>query len=341
MNRNTLHAHKSLLKAWTPQKAINALLLSFSYHLSRWRKRPNMWGRPFSVSIEPTTSCNLRCPECPSGLRSFTRPTGMLSPELFHDFLNQTQSHLVFLNFYFQGEPFLHPKFLDLVGHCVQRSIFTSTSTNAHYLTLQMAERVVDSGLHRLIISLDGASQEVYAAYRKGGQVERVLEGIKNVAEARKSKGKLNPEIVVQNLLVKPNLHEKKQVEMLAKSLGADRVVFKTAQVYDLKADHNLVPDEPEFSRYKKTNDGRLEIKNPLLNQCWRMWSGCVLTWDGKVVPCCFDKDASHQMGTLQQTPFIEIWQSKAYQNFRRAILSSRSEIDICKNCTEGTKVWA
>ncbi|MFZ4060329.1 MAG: SPASM domain-containing protein [Bacteroidia bacterium] len=341
MNRNTRAAHKALLKAWTPRKAKNALRILLSYYLSRWRRIPMMMGFPFSVSIEPTTSCNLRCPECPSGLRSFSRPTGMLSPDLFNAFLNQTEGHLVYLNFYFQGEPFLHPTFLDLVEGSVRRSIFTSTSTNAHYLNVKTAERVVDSGLHRLIISLDGASQDVYAAYRKGGQVEKVLEGIKNVAEARKRKGKLNPEIVVQNLLVKPNIHEKQQVELLAKSLGADRVVFKTAQVYDLKADHYLVPDEPEFSRYKKTEGGGLEIKNPLLNQCWRMWSGCVITWDGKVVPCCFDKDASHQMGTLQEAPFVKIWQSESYQNFRRAILSSRSEIDICKNCTEGTKVWA
>jgi radical SAM protein with 4Fe4S-binding SPASM domain len=265
----------------------------------------------------------------------------MLSTELFDAFLNQTEAHLVYLNFYFQGEPFLHPEFLNLVERCVRRSIFTSTSTNAHFLSSQTAERLVESGLHRLIVSLDGASQEVYAAYRKGGNIDKVLEGIKNVATARKRLGKSNPEIVVQNLLVKPNIHEKEQVEILAKSLGADRVVFKTAQVYDLKADHHLVPEEPKYSRYKRTENGRLEIKNPLLNQCWRMWSGCVITWDGRVVPCCFDKDATHQMGSIQQVPFAQIWHSNAYYSFRKAILRSRSEIDMCKNCTEGTKVWA
>jgi radical SAM protein with 4Fe4S-binding SPASM domain len=341
MNRFTLSAHASLIKAWTPLKFKNAAQIFFDYYISRWKKYPTMRGLPFSVSVEPTTSCNLRCPECPSGLRSFTRPTGMLSPDLFDHFLKQTHSHLVYLNFYFQGEPFLHPTFLDLVERCVQRSIFTSTSTNAHYLTHQMAEKVVESGLHRLIISLDGASQEVYSAYRKGGAIEKVLQGIKNVAEARKRLKKSNPEIVVQNLLVKPNIHEKQQVETIAKSLGADRVVFKTAQVYDLQADHQLVPDEPQFSRYKRTASGKLEIKNALLNQCWRMWSGCVVTWDGRVVPCCFDKDATHQMGSIKDKPFAQIWHSVAYDAFRMAILKSRSEIDMCKNCTEGTKVWA
>jgi radical SAM protein with 4Fe4S-binding SPASM domain len=70
------------------------------------------------------------------------------------------------------------------------------------------------------------------------------------------------------------------------------------------------------------------------------MWSGCVITWDGLVVPCCFDKDAKHRFGDLKNESFKKIWQSDHYNNFRNAILRSRGEIDICKNCSEGTKVW-
>ncbi|MFZ9700183.1 MAG: radical SAM/SPASM domain-containing protein [Flavobacteriales bacterium] len=341
MNTYSFAAHKALIQSWSVHRAVNALLILLSFWLSRIQKRPIIWGLPFSLSVEPTTSCNLRCPECPSGLRSFTRPTGMLDAKVFQPFLDSIAHHVVYLNFYFQGEPFLHPKFLDLVNLAVQRNIFTSTSTNAHYLTPKMAERVVESGLHRIIISLDGASQEVYQNYRIGGQVEKVLEGIHNIHQARVIAGKKTPEIVVQNLLVKPNIHEKDLVEAKAKELGADRVVFKTAQVYDLVADHPLVPDESKYSRYRATSAGTLEIKNPLLNQCWRMWSGCVMTWDGRIVPCCFDKDATHQMGNIQEKKLAHIWKDKPYTNFRKAILQSRSKIDICTNCTEGTKVWA
>jgi radical SAM protein with 4Fe4S-binding SPASM domain len=78
-----------------------------------------------------------------------------------------------------------------------------------------------------------------------------------------------------------------------------------------------------------------------MLNHCWRLWHSTVITWDGLVVPCCFDKDAKHQLGDLKSTSFKELWQSDAYNNFRASVLRSRSEIDICKNCTEGTKVWA
>jgi len=71
------------------------------------------------------------------------------------------------------------------------------------------------------------------------------------------------------------------------------------------------------------------------------MWSSCVITWDGRVVPCCFDKDADFVLGKLNIESFNTIWQGKAYNAFRKNLLESRSNIEMCKNCSEGTKVWA
>lgn len=116
---------------------------------------------------------------------------------------------------------------------------------------------------------------------------------------------------------------------------------IKTAQIYDFENGHDLIPEQETYSRYKKGASGKYEIKNELLNQCWRMWQGCVITWDGKIVPCCFDKDAKYQLGNLQTERFESIWYSEAYTNFRRSVLKSRNQIDICTNCTEGTKVWS
>jgi radical SAM protein with 4Fe4S-binding SPASM domain len=101
------------------------------------------------------------------------------------------------------------------------------------------------------------------------------------------------------------------------------------------------MPNNERYSRYRQKADGTFEIKNKLLNQCWKMWHSCVITWDGKVVPCCFDKDAHFVLGDLTRNSFDEIWNSTEYNEFRTSILRSRSEIEICKNCTEGTKVWA
>jgi radical SAM protein with 4Fe4S-binding SPASM domain len=127
----------------------------------------------------------------------------------------------------------------------------------------------------------------------------------------------------------------------LANALEVDEVKLKTAQIYDYENGSDLIPETEKYARYKKNDNGKYEIKNPLLNHCWKLWHSCVITWDGMIVPCCFDKDASHKMGSLKQHSFKEIWNNPAYLQFRKNILKSRKEIDICKNCTEGLEVWA
>jgi len=58
------------------------------------------------------------------------------------------------------------------------------------------------------------------------------------------------------------------------------------------------------------------------------------------VVPCCFDKDATHQLGNLRRESFRETWKSPAYRQFRADLMKSRQNIDICSNCSEGLSVW-
>lgn len=319
----------------------NAAQILSSYVSSRYSGKPLIHGMPISISIEPTTSCNLRCPECPSGLRSFTRPTGMLKDNLFHKVIDELATSLSYLIFYFQGEPYLHPQFLSLVEYASQKKIYTATSTNAHYLTDENARKTVESGLDRLIISIDGTTQETYESYRVGGKLDKVIEGTKNIIRWKKELKSKTPHVIFQYLVVKPNEHQVEDVKKLAKELGVDQVAFKTAQIYDYENGSELIPSIDKYSRYKKNNDGKFAIKNELLDHCWKMWHSCVITWDGKVVPCCFDKDAHFVLGDLTKNTFREIWTGEKYTNFRSTLLRSRSEIEMCRNCTEGTKVWA
>ncbi len=323
------------------RRLLNAQKVWGSYQYSRWRGHAFHKGMPISLSIEPTTSCNLRCPECPSGLRSFTRPTGMLQTETYRQVLDQVSGTLLYLLFYFQGEPYLNSDFLDHVHYAHRKHIYTATSTNAHYLDDVLAEKTIRSGLDRLVISIDGASQESYAAYRRGGNLEKVITGARNIVQWKKKLRSSTPHTVFQFLVVKPNEHEINAIQALAKEIGIDEVVFKTAQIYDYADGSPLIPSIAKYSRYKQGADGRFIIKNKLLNQCWKMWHSCVITWDGQIVPCCFDKDAEHAMGNVLRTDFGSLWHGEAYQNFRQSLLQSRSQIEMCRNCTEGTKVWA
>ncbi len=296
---------------------------------------------PLSLSIEPTTSCNLRCPECPSGLRSFSRPTGMLDPALLERALNEMGRYLVYLNLYFQGEPYLHPQLNELVAMAHARGIYTSTSTNAHFLRPERCDAIVRSGLSRLIISIDGMTQETYSAYRVGGQLEKVLEGTRNMVEARRKNRGRGPHLVWQFLVVGPNEHELTQIKREARKAGVDELVIKTAQIDDPRDGHPLLTEAPELRRYDRTDGGIWKIRNAFQDECWRMWQGCVMTWDGKVVPCCFDKDAHHSMGILGENNFEEIWFGEAYAAFRHQIFTQRSSIEMCLNCSEGSHAYA
>lgn len=322
-------AYLSLTKAW------NYLLLFSSFQISRALGKPFVWGKPTTLSIEPTTSCNLRCPECPSGLRSFTRPTGMLQEDLFEKTLDQVQNHLTWLHLYFQGEPFLNPRFLEMVKYADARKIYTSTSTNAHYLNSKTVPEILDSGLKQLIVSMDGITQEIYEKYRVGGSLKKVQEGLQLLLSARKTAKKSFPRVVLQFLVTGQNEHQIPSLKQWAKDMGVDELQLKTTQIYDFENGSELIPSDLGYSRYVPAQNGKWRLKKKMENKCWRMWQGAVATWDGKIVPCCFDKDAQHVMGELSRNSMKEIWFSEVYDQFRTQLLTDRSQIEICKNCTE------
>jgi radical SAM protein with 4Fe4S-binding SPASM domain len=321
-------------------RLFNAFKILISYYITRLLKRPIQWGLPMTISIEPTTACNLRCPECPSGLRAFSRETGNLKSNFFINIIDQLHSKLIYLIFYFQGEPYINPEFLDMVKYASDKGIYTITSTNGHFLNDANAKKTIESGLDRVIISVDGTTQEVYENYRKEGKLESVLQGARNLVKWKKEMKSATPHIIFQFLVVKPNEHQIPDIYKLAEEIGVDEVKLKTAQVYDYENGNELIPTIEKYSRYKSNGDGTYSIKSTLLNHCWKLWHACVITWDGLVVPCCFDKDATHQLGDLKSNNFKEIWQDGPYQDFRRQLLGGRDKIDICTNCTEGCEVW-
>lgn len=331
----------NLASKLTPARLWNGIKVLGSYYLSQVRKTPVQWGLPVSISFEPTTSCNLRCPECPSGLRAFTRPTGMLQKDFFRQTIDEIHKELLYLIFYFQGEPYLNPGFLEMVKYASDKKIYTATSTNAHYLTDENARKTVESGLDRLIISIDGTTQETYKQYRVGGNLDKVIEGAKNIVKWKKELNSKTPFVFFQFLVVKHNEHQIEEIKQLAKEIGVDEVRFKTAQVYDYENDpNNLIPTIDKFSRYKKNKDGVYTSKNKLANRCWKLWHSNVITWDGLVVPCCFDKDAMHRLGNLKNESFKTVWHNSNYKQFRSELMQGRKNIDICANCSEGASVW-
>ncbi len=338
MNRNPRDI-LNLISTATPRRIWNALKILASYYITRASSRPVHWGMPISISIEPTTSCNLRCPQCPSGLRQFTRETGMLENPMLKKVIDELAPTLSYITFYFQGEPYLNKEFLSHVQYASQKNIYTATSTNAHYLNEDTARKTVESGLDRLIISIDGIDQETYEKYRVGGYLEKVLEGTKNIVNWKKRLNSSTPHVIWQFIVFKHNENQIDKVKALGQKYGVDEVSIKTAQIYDYENNSTLIPQNEKYSRYTAAGIS-YRLKNKLLSHCWRLWNSCVITWDGQIAPCCFDKDAKYSLGSLKTHSFKEIWNNSNYLKFRSSITKSRNKIDICSNCTEGTKVW-
>ncbi len=325
----------SLFKAW------NLLQLRASYRISKWRKKSTHKGLPYALSIEPTTACNLACPECPSGLKQFSRKTGKIDLKGHEILLAEVQKSVFYINYYFQGEPFLHPQFLELIKAAKKKNMYTSTSTNAHFITPEKALNIVDSGLDRLLISIDGLTQKSYESYRVNGQLEKVLLGTKLLVEAKNKRGSKTPYLIFQFLATKANEQDIPRLKDVTKEMKVDELRIKTAQFYNYEEGNPLMPTQEKYARYKLLSNGKYALKYKTDDSCWRMWSSAVLTWDAKVVPCCFDKDAKYQLGDAYQSGVFPIWKSPQYNTFRQAILTDRQGIDICTNCSEGAKVWA
>ena len=342
MSKYLLKYAQALAPTLSFRKLYNAGRIASSYQYAKRSSEPFVWGYPISLGIEPTTACNLRCPHCVSGQRAFTRPTGRLQLDRYEQVLDELAPELIFLLLYFQGEPYLNPNFLDMVSYAVKKKVFTSTSTNAHFLDEDKARLTVESGLSHLIVSMDGTTQETYQVYRKEGEYQKVVEGLQNVVFWRKKLKSLTPVIDLQFIVFKHNQHEIPIIKSLGQKWGVDRVKIKSAQVYEYESQgSDWIPDNEDHRRYAQDKDGHFHLKNPLPNRCWKMWQGAEITWDGQIVPCCFDKNAEHIMGNAFNDSFKQIWKNApAFHDFRKKLFSDRKDIEICKNCTQGTQGW-
>ena len=255
--------------------------------------------------------------------------------EVFREILEKLNPDLIHLTLYFQGEPMLNRHFTEMVQMARSQKIFVATSTNGHFLDAENVDKIIKSDLSHLIISLDGLDQETYEKYRIKGNLQTVTEGINRMVEAKKASKSSSPFIELQFIVMRHNEHQVNEVKEFARKAGVDRLSLKTAQVYNFNQERTIIPTLKEKSRYRQMPDGSWVIAKKIRNRCRRIWSSIVITWDGKVVPCCYDKNADHQTGNLLEESINTLWKNQLYTSFRKKVLSRRSEIDICRNCGE------
>ena len=326
------------LKYVTLKRLSNVIKILISFGLSRILRRPIVWGMPLTYSIEPTNFCNLKCPECPSGTGELTRPLGFLSVDNFKKIIDEICDTGFYVQLFFQGEPYLNKKLNEMIEYAQRKNIYVSISTNGNLISAKNIDVLVEHLPDKIIFSLDGLDEESYQNYRVGGTFKQADDALRLLVEAKRKLKLKKPFVELQFIVMKQNEHLLEEVRAYSKKRFVDRLVFKTMQISSHENALKYLPIKIEYSRYILKN-GSYEIKGTLKDHCFALWRTAVITWDNKMVPCCFDKDANFILGNLNQFSVRDIWKSELYQNFRRGVLDNRKGNSMCNNCTEGLKV--
>jgi len=313
---------------------LNAIYSVFSYGMKRYAGIPLKPPLPPAINVELTSRCNLLCPECVTGAGLLKRNNDFIDYSLAGKIAAELSGRTLSAWLYFQGEPMLHPRFFDIVS--LFRNMRPVISTNGHFLDEENCRMLADSALEKIIIPYDGATPAVYNMYRKGGDHALVSDGIRRLARAIKTGGS-KVKIELQLLLHRYNEHEVHEAKAFARSVNA---VFriKSMQVLDSGRAGNWMPSDPGRSRYLQSGGEWKPARSPSRG-CFRMWTTAILTVDGDVVPCCYDKYAGHVMGNINDQSFGDIWNGEKYKLFRETVIRNRASIDICSGCPQGRRI--
>ena len=326
------------IKYFTPGRLLNAAKIVASFQISKLIRKPIVWGKPITFSVEPTNFCNLECPECPSGLGALTRPLGLLKFEKFKEVIDQIYGDCFYIQLFFQGEPYINKELPQMIKYAQSKNIYVSISTNGLLINEKKVDLILDNAPDKLIFSIDGLDEKSYQNYRIGGTFKDADSALRLFMKKKKEKMLKNPFVEFQFIVMKQNEDQIEKVFEYGKEVGVDKVVLKTMQVSSYESANNFLPENEDYRRYIVSN-GEVKMKGKMQDHCFALWRTSVVTWDGKIVPCCFDKDAKYEMGLLNGKSFEEIWNSDKYYKFRKAVLKNRKGIDMCTNCTEGLKI--
>lgn len=319
----------------TKSRVSNAIRCYWNYALSRMGL-VRISHAPLFVSVEPAAVCQLRCPACPVGRRdggiSESRNTDkLMSLDLFLKVLGEVKEYAHTMQFYFQGEPLLNKDLAQMVAEAHDAGLYTIVSTNAQAMTRELAEELVQAGLSRIIVSMDGLTQTTYGTYRVGGDVEKAKAALRYLKEAvSHQQSVIRCQIELQCLRLKTNEEEWKELKRQYKAMGADRLSLKTAQLYDYEHGHDLMPSDARYSRYEKGAD-ELYHRKKRTRGCLRVWSGVVVTTTGEVLPCCYDKGHAYSYGNVKDAPIAELFRNEKALAFRRAAIEEQPK--ICQEC--------
>jgi radical SAM protein with 4Fe4S-binding SPASM domain len=322
---------------------------------------------PSFVQIEPVGQCNLRCRMCPIQFREDGAPGHPPAFMAYADFcavIDQfpglTELHLQGL-----GEPLMHLYFFDMVRYASERGIRVSTNTNLTILTEERAEECVQSGLHIMHVSIDGASDRVYEAIRIKAHFDKVLRNLRRLTQARERLQSELPEIRLVCVVMRENLAELPALVRLAHregirtmsaqhlchDFGESSLPQQYAPMRDFIESQTLLHEDPALVENvfaeARALAARLGVALRLPNvvpcsyprgmpgreRCDWPWRGAYISYDVHAMPCCMVATPDRiNFGNMAADGVERIWNNDAYNAFRNH-LDSDDPPEICRSC--------
>lgn len=313
---------------------------------------------PRHLTIEITSFCNLHCRMCPKTNHAVNTPeNSVMSREVF-DRLKPLFPHIESLELNgLWGEAFLHPDlYLYMLGEIKAAGVDVYTISNGTLLKDDLARRLVELGLNRLVISLDAATPETYAKIRPPGAFADVVAGLLSVKKWKEALQRDLPRVELAFVGMKANIAEFPDMVRLAGQVGADKVFLQAMGEYasvegesiavhdkalgrrlfeagaQIGADSGIAVELLPADQFEPDR-GHANIPGDttgLRKDCGDLWNKAVITTTGDVMACCA---APVRLGNLRENSFVEIWRGKAYSELRRRFLGNNPP-EMCRNCT-------
>lgn len=288
----------------------------FLEYRRRWHEYPQrlfVGDFPLHLDIESTSRCNLRCPFCYTQFSKIKFRHGDIKFSLVKKILDEGSAYgLYAVKFNFRGEPLLHQGIDRMVRYAKKKGILdVFFNTNAVLLNDNMINKLIDAGLDRITISIEGYNKKTYEKYRVGAKFDAILKNLKNLADIRKKRNVFHPKVRIQCLLFSE----------VKDSLKA------YAQFW------SSYSDEVSYLEYRDDNVDYGGIVYPWV--CPQLWQRLIILYDGTIVPCCCKVDVRMSLGNADDISIKEAWKSKTLDTYRRLHKEGNAhKIPFCNNCS-------
>lgn len=316
----------------TPKKVINLIRIYRNFT----QKRNRIDSYPCFAIIGVNNICNLRCPICITGARKIKTNLGQIKFSLYKKFIDEAGEYLFRITLNNFGEPFLNPDIYKMIDYARRNNVGTLLSANFTTCDETDIQKIIESGLNEIWISIDGTTEETYLRYQVGGDFARAMENMRLIVIRRNEMRSKYPRIMWQFVVNKFNYHQIDEAREMARKIGVDEINFQPFNINEGIPEITVVHSQRLLDQW--ASDDKRYIKNSTSLKkfsCDWLWTTIGIEHDGRVVPCCLLYD-SIGYGNILANTVSEIWNNEAYLSSRSLFTGKPGPFvhTICKSCT-------